>query len=162
MRALVIGAFLLISTTCQAQNQSAVLQQELARFQLYSGCDPVHLVVEYEQENAGTLDLTESRIETTVRSRLRSAHIYNDTTNLPGLFVHVRVIGVAVAVNVDFFLGLFSPDADLSGPAATWTISTLGTHSSGAEGAGFILGIVSEYTDIFIDQYLAINESACE
>ena len=63
------------------------------RFQLWSECRPLELVVEGLHNAAADIGLEENRIETMARSRLRAARLYSDTPQLEYLYILVTVSG---------------------------------------------------------------------
>ena len=155
MRALVLGVFLLASASVQAQND-----QQFERFQLYTGCQPVHLVVIDLSSDALNVGLTKSSILTTVRSRLRGARIYSSEAGTPSLLVSVHVVGLAFNITLDLVKYVTDTRTDLSYPAVTWQ----GTKVTGTHGgeSTYILQSIGPLVDTFIDGYLAVNESACK
>lgn len=149
---IIIGTFILASTTVQAQD----FQSE---WQLYTACAPVNLHIRYHSHNEGKLQLYERTIATTVRSRLRAARIYTDSTSTPLLAVTVKVFGNAFSFQFTLIQLLLNLVTNTEGTGATWTVDDVGTHGYRAE---YILQAISETTDLFIDEYLAVNEPACK
>ena len=151
------------------------------RFYLWNDCRPVPLTVFSASEHAEELELRKEDIETTVRSRLRGARIYDDIPSTeeagwlgwrirhgrygePSLRVDIYVVGFAFKVEVEFRreakLILPVPEGmdPLEGPATTWRTGTIGTHGGDAS---FILSSLSLHVDKFIDEYLRVNADAC-
>lgn len=124
-------------------------------------------------EGAKDIGLTKKSIETTVRSRLRGAKIYDDIQSFsdqPFLFVNASVVGRAFHVRIELNQPLtksaiINPDTEqevvteITQQAPTWETASLGTHGSDT---GYILQAVAENTDEFIDEYLRVNETVCE
>lgn len=52
------------------------VKDRVDRFRLWTGCQPVGLLVESLSESATEIGLTEESIQTLIRSRLRAARIY--------------------------------------------------------------------------------------
>ncbi len=132
----------------------------MENFQLYTGCKDVSLLVERIDPNDARL--TETRVQTTVRSRLRGARIYTAemVMNLYYLYVSVGVFRNAYSISVEFNKWLMDREfPELRGIAPTWSSSSIGTHSNDS---GYILQNLGELVDTFIDQYLEINEDACK
>ena len=110
--------------------------------------------------DASDIGLTKKDIATTVRSRLRGARIYTSEPNyVPYLYVNVNVLGNAFDINVTLNKFVSDLETDLIYPASTWKAGGIGTHG---KDSGYILQEIGQYMDRFIDEYLAINESACE
>ncbi len=112
-----------------------------------------------KKEDADELRLNESTIATTVRSRLRAARIYSSSESLPVLAVNVGIIKQAFSIELNLVQSLWNPITESYGFAITWNSGNHGAH--GYEGT-YVLQIVGQYIDQFIDEYLAVNESACE
>ena len=129
----------------------------------------IGLMVENLDEDAEEISLTKESIEITVRSRLRSAKIY-DALSGPYLYVRVHVVGAAVNVQIDFIQSVTKPPIiDLETeqevyPQTTFSTPTWDTASTGTHGydAGNILEFIAQHTDEFIDEYLRVNEKVCE
>ncbi len=67
------------------------------RFALYTGCQPVGLIIEELPDDAANIGLTKQRMQTAVESRLRGAKIYEEkeeSVNPDWAYLYVRV-GVA-------------------------------------------------------------------
>ena len=155
IKACVCGVLILFAAGAQAQSE---VKQRVARFKLYTACAPLDLIVESLHPDAGEIRLTKSAITTTVRSRLRAARIYN-AEQTAYLYVNVNVAGRAYSINVSLNRWLTDPVHDTSGIATTWNSGSTGTHGGNS---GYILQVIGEHMDRFIDQYLEINEPACE
>lgn len=133
------------------------------RFDLWTGCKPLDLVVEGLDEDALDIGLQEDDIVKSVQSRLRAARIFGASEDAV-LYVHVGILprtipsrGVYV---LDFSLErlLHDQDSDLNNFATTWESGSFGIIDDGAEG---ILSEISKHTDEFIDEYLRVNAEAC-
>lgn len=132
-------------------------------------------------EDARKIGLRTEYIETTVRSRLRRARIYDGVPRLdepgwlgwrvrhlrygePYLHVDINVVSLAFDIEVGFRrsvkVQLTVPEGmdPLVGWATTWTTGSTGTHG---DNASYILSWVSQYVDKFIDEYLRVNADAC-
>ena len=128
------------------------------RFGLWYGCEPVGLVVEGLPEGAKAIGLSKSRIETTVRSRLRGARLYSDEGLRPYLYVNVNVVGAAFGYRMELNKWVKDRASGEVFWAATWRRGGVGTHG---KKASFVLSAIGEMTDEFIDEYLRVNEAAC-
>ena len=144
---------------------------------LFTGCQPVALSLELKDDERNT-DLTEDRIRSMAESRLRSARLLDQTSDV-ALRVKAWVIGPAFHSNVSLYqpayisLGhtwpnlrqrlIHEPSEPVTLPgafayAATWEHNQLGMH--GGDG-GYILQALSESSDAFIAEYLRVNDAAC-
>ena len=152
------------------------------RFRLFTGCMSLEISVGVEDDE-NDLGLSEERLETAVRSRLRGARVFytgptgealdavsdddRDSAwavamlrliNTPVLSVWVHVVGSAFSVDARFRQRVKTISAQLFGTATTWNSGTTGTHG---QDPSYVLGVVAEAMDSFIDDYLRINEEAC-
>ena len=155
----IIGAFMLATTSVQAQDSRAELEREISRFQLYTACSPVYLLVEGLPPDAAEIGLTEDAISTTIRSRLRAARIYTAEMEGLRLYVNVNVVGPAFSYGLELDRVLLDSEHGTRGLATTWDRGGVGTHG---KDPGYILQSLGQVIDIFIDEYLAVNESTCE
>ena len=130
------------------------------RLRLWTGCAPVSLVVEDLNDEAKSIGLLESRIETVVRSRLRGARIYDDDSSLGYFYVNVNVSGPAFSVSISLAKWVEDIISREWGLVKTWDVGVTGTH--GGSDSQFILSTVGEYTDHFVDEFLRVNADACE
>ena len=192
--ALLLITFLIIPAVAQDGTEGRVLSEEERKerkelieqlaeafatyradmFQLGQPCgEKIGLLVEDLTEDAKDIGLTEKSIETTVRSRLRSAKIYDDiqsSLDKPFLFVNASVFSLAFHVRIELNQPLTKPaitnpdteqevSPEITRYAPTWQTASLGTHGSNA---GYILQAIATSTDEFIDEYLRVNETICE
>ena len=160
MRTAIILVLVFVSATVQAQDSQLSASEKAARFQLYSDCAPVYLLVEDLPPVATNMGLTENAILTTTRSRLRGARIYSSNEfNMPYLYVNINVFGYAFNITIELKKFVSDLATDIVYPATTWASGSTGTHG---QDPGFILQSLGQHIDRFIDEYLAVNESDCE
>ena len=172
VRGPVVALLVLVATTpVGAEDVSS-----MDRFQLWYACEPIFLAVEYLPDHAAEMGLTRETITTTVRSRLRAARLYSRRPDRsvpyrpgsriyvsaprPRLSVHVNTLSEGRAFNVDLRFTKWLSDPELNGEtgrATTWDTGTVGQGD-----ADYILSVVSRLTDKFIDEYLRVNDSACQ
>ena len=67
-------------------------------------------------------------------------------------------LGRAFNITLRYNKVLFDSVSDISRLAATWQKGVIGTHGSGA---AHIISTLSGAMDLFITEYLRVNESAC-
>ena len=139
-------------------------------FKLWNDCQSVELLVEGLHDDAAKIGLQVEDIETTIRSRLRSARLYEDRLLAAPTHLYANVNVTRRAFNVDMeykrtvkVLSITVP-ADLAeipfvSEAVTWDKGVVGTHGGSS---GYILSVVARLTDKFIDEYLRVNREACE
>ena len=136
---------------------------DIQRFPLFNECAPMRLVVEDLPGGAADIDLTEERVQTLAKNRLRAARLYNEAAHLylyvrVGVLVSENLHAGAYSVRVSFNKYLNDGALDLNGFAETWNSGSYGTHVGDA---GYILQSLSEHLDKFILEYLRVNEDAC-
>ena len=154
--------------------------RDLMRFTYWTECSPLRLIVLIgDPEEAARIGLTEEAITTAVRSRLRAARLYTDTSNpeVPRLVILVRVVNSKIvtggAFNIDMALNKprYDPLSGHSFPAGPGSLlrlltnshsTDLGLHSGDSTGLAFILSAIGQKMDGFLDAYLRVNESACD
>ncbi len=131
-------------------------EEEVDRFQLFTNCAPLDLLVVVEGD---ALDgLTQESTTRAVRSRMRTARLYDEEA-APYLSVHIHVVGAAFSRSVRLRKRVFDPHSGVRQWATTWETSSTGTH--GRTGGSFVLSKLSEDMDLFLDEYLRVNEAAC-
>ena len=138
------------------------------RFQLFANCKPIDLFVEeLPGTDAARIGLSKQRVQTAVESRLRSAQLYGSSRFapflyfkllIPLLYVKVNVVGAAHSVDFEFHQEVRTLDSGLIGFAATWDHGFTGIHGGDAS---YIMSGISELMDIFLSEYLRVNEGAC-
>ena len=157
----VIVALLVAPGLAMAQDSNdaflAEVRTKLDRFHLWNACEPVSLFVKELGDHASKIGLTEERIETLVRSRLRAARIYHKYRSAY-LYINVSMVGNAYNVNLFLYKSVTDMSSNVRASAITWNISSTGTHG---QDASFILQQISELIDKFIDEYLRVNAKAC-
>ena len=128
------------------------------RFELFNACRPMHLIVGNMHAGVAEIGLTKESIQAAVESRLRAARLY-DVDADPNLYVNVNVVGRAHSLRLEYVKFLYDPVSEDSGFAPTWQRSSTGTHGGDA---AYILSILAGVMDIFLVEYLRVNESACD
>lgn len=150
-------SFLVASPTTGRATQDDI-DDWLDHFDLFNECRPMSLLVVGLSADAADIGLTEGRIQTMAEARLRSARIYDDSVNIPYLYIQVTVVGRAFSDDVSFKKMLYDPVTDRRAPAVTWNRGGAGTHGGDA---GYVLQVLSESLDRFVVEYLRVNEAAC-
>lgn len=137
------------------------LADDVYCYRLFTRCEPIQVSV-YLSENE--IGLTEERIRNVVESRLRAARLYDQNDSRPLLTVSVDMMAereftvVPYSLEIEFHKWLFD---DITG--REFIAGIYDTANYGRSGdAGFIIQIISEHMDRFINEYLRINESACD
>lgn len=130
----------------------------LERFQLYSACQPMKLIIANLSDDAHEIGMTENMVQNTVESRLRSARLF-DSDGIEQLFVGVNILSNAFSIRVEYMKyvnDLRSHEFDYS---PTWATGRFGTH---ARSVDFVLSSLSQSIDQFLTEYLRVNEPDCD
>ncbi len=141
------------------QTGEAEVEERISQFKLFSNCKPMDLVVESLHSDASEIGLTKEAIQAAVESRLRSAQLYSSESIDTYLYVNVHISVPAFNISFEYNKVVYDPASGLRGSATTWSLSSTGT--SGMD-SGYILSVVSKYMDLFLLEYLRVNESACK
>ena len=137
----------------------ADLLEDLTRFQLFTNCGKMNLIVEDLAEDAKKIGLTKKAIANAAKSRLRSAKLFSKEGSVSYLYIYANVIGPAFSTSVAFNKPLYDVYTSMTFPATTWTGGATGTHGSNS---GYIMSYVSQHIDEFLVDYLRVNGKACE
>ena len=156
MRNALLVVLLTFTPSTLAAQVSAV--EGVDRFELYTACSTMSLLVEGLHDSATDIGLSTEAVERSVRSRLRAARIYAAGWNTPNLYININVTPRAFSVDVAFRKRVHDPLSNLWNVAETWNTGITGTH--GGSG-GYILQGLAELMDEFIDEYLRVNEQDC-
>ncbi len=138
-------------------------ESNVTSFQLYNGCQPFQLLVEYDlyEENSDehnqAIDLTKQAIQNLAESRLRAARLHTKTASPQYLDIDIRVVGISFHISLSFMKVVYDTASDSRGYASTWGAGYIGI----ANNSGFILSNLSERMDLFLVEYLRVNEDAC-
>ena len=155
-RALALVAVLAVSPfVSDAFGKDGVSDYE--RFQLFVNCEPMQLVVEGLQPGAAEFGLSVEQIQAAAESRLRSARIY-DSDSLSYLYINVTIVGSAFSINISYRKPVLDIASESIWSATTWNAGRTGTHG---RDAGYILSGISQHLDVFLADFLRVNEEAC-
>ena len=145
-------AVVLATWTERATAQNLTLAN-YERFQLFSGCLPMALIVEGLSDGAAEIELTEERIQTMAESRLRAARLFTSTTSAGTyLYVRVSVGGGMFSMRLEFQKRVSDSLSGESFITGTWNSGHIGTHGRNAD---YILQGLSERLDRFRPGVLA-------
>ncbi len=126
------------------------------RFQLFNDCQPMDLIVEDLSSDERALGLTKVGIESRVVSHLRSARLYDPSSDA-FVYILISALNQAYVVIVELNKVVDDVATTLRYFAATWDRKTIGTGAR----ADTILGVVDEHLNDFIGQYLRVNREVC-
>ena len=130
-------------------------------FDLWAECGPIAIYAAVQ--DGETIGLTQGRIETALRSRLRGARMYNsDVAGAAGI-LNVRVLVADKPDAVFTFRVWFEKKlTDNITGISVWNPTGWSRWVFGANySADDVLTSLAPYIDAFIDDYLRVNEPAC-
>ena len=133
-------------------------EQSYAKFQLYNGCVPMKLVVAELSDKGREIGLSGESIQAAAESRLRASRLYDESA-FDTLFINITVVNNAYAMVLSFHKFVFDLISSLTHQTPTWISTKTGTHGNDR---GYIMSSLSEEIDIFLVEYLRVNESDCE
>ncbi len=132
---------------------------EYERFRLFNDCQPIYPLVEGLSSDAAEIGLTGGAIQAAVESRLRSARLYSsDHFGDSMLYVRVSVVGGAFSTRLEYHKRVIDLASGIMRQTATWNIGSTGTHGSDAS---YILSAVHRRMDLFLVEFLRVNEGSC-
>ena len=122
------------------------------RFQLFNNCKPMGLEIGNVFDDVRALGIAEENVRAAAESRLRTAQLY--AANAPAsLFVAVSRYAIQLQYR--------KPVRDLASGEirAVWTFSNAAEVLDGT--AASVMLEISKQLDLFLVEYLRVNESAC-
>ena len=176
---LLVGCASIIASGALAQEpESEVVQpSESEMFWLYTHCQPVDFTIILDDEVTELFGAKGKALaEAAVESRLRAAKLYVSEGSYyagPRLIIEIDVVGAAFSIHLELYQTLYNfirdgvPDFTIIqgglvlpnvGRASTWSLSILGIHAGDAT---FIRSQLSGPIDVFLANYLRVNETAC-
>ena len=114
----------LLPVATSAQRTGEEFTRALDRFTLFTNCAPVTLSVWLEGDTVP--GLTDESVTRAVRSRLRSARIYDEDSEYRAYF---HVVGRAFHLSVELLKPLYDYASEERFRATTWRRVVTGTHS---------------------------------
>lgn len=151
---LILLSCVLASSICQAQDVLA--PERIDRFNLFTYCFPLSLVIERFDSNHASAGVTKDAVRIAVESRLRSARIYDAESDL-FLYVNLGVINNAYSIEVSLMKLLEDPASGITNYGQTWRSGSFGTFGD----ADFLISGLSGLVDEFLVEYLRVNEPYC-
>ncbi len=89
---------------------------------------------------------------------MRSAHLYDSESASAYWYVNMNVVGTAFSVEFAYRKRVLDFASARDGLASTWRHGSIGT----ARGYEFVVSQLSGLLDIFLTEYLRVNEDACD
>lgn len=155
LAALAALALPLLSSGALAQ----IDDESVARFEFFTKCAPLALLVQPLGPEAHDIGLTQEAIQTAIENRLRSARLYTQyDRQFQYLNVSIHVLPRSFSVTLQLNKFLWDSLLDEWGYATTWHSAGTGTHG---RDANYILSSLSRSIDNFLVRYLRVNEEAC-
>ena len=116
-----------VTTSEKQPPREFTYEERRKRFELFTRCEPINLLVEPLEEAERKTGLTIDSLVAAAESRLRSARLFNDDAD-PFIYLNVHVVDSSVSVNLDFFKYLYDTFSDEVSYSATWSKEMNGTH----------------------------------
>ncbi len=146
--------------------QTAEASSKMQRFQLYTRCLGVHLVVEELPDNAERINLTREQIIKVAMDKLQKAQLYVPRKFVVGapdeihpiLYVNVNLSRTAFSIGIELRKVVLDNYSKREEYAVTWRIGTVGVHGFRNQ---FILRMVDKYTGVFIEEWTRVNRPKC-
>ena len=153
-----VAVLALVSATAGAQPPDPDADAQHERFELFTGCAPLNLIVEPDPDRP---DFT-AAVTAAAESRLRAARLFTESpVGTPWLQVHVNRLGTdnrgPFGLDVNLLKMVHDVVADRIHHAQTWHAGAVGTG-----GDDYIINTLSQHFDQFLAAYLRVNEDACE
>ena len=120
------------------------------------------ILIESLGDDEKKMGLTKGRLRMAVESRLRSARLYSGGSGgaffEAYLYVNVGTFDSAFSISVEYHKWVTDGHGYVGAPS-TWKM-----RSTGLSGKipSFIISGLSELLDLFIAEYLRVNEESCE
>lgn len=133
------------------------------RMRLWTGCRSMQFIVDQLPDRAYGIGLDEKSVGTVVHNKLLAKRLYDAAAENTGLFLFVRINvvgGIAASIEVQLWKPMYDTYLEIPAPAATWTYTSTGFLGVG-EGTDEVLAALSGIMDMFISEYLRVNEDSC-
>ena len=140
--------------------QATIMEMRQRRVQLFNNCEQMSLSVQFMSKDSAIANIEdiEDRIQTMAESRLRAARLFTDSAS-NNLYVGLTVSGPAFSAYMHYAKPLYDAVSGLTCRSPSWLFQVgSGTHGGNAEG---VLHRVSEAIDLFVLEYLRVNDSVC-
>ena len=152
-----ILALLMLAAPCIAQTDDPEL---IKRFQLFANCRPMRVFVVVALDRA-TFDDLESQMRAVVEKRMKAARLLaTEHVPIPALYVEIDGWqGYAFNVKLAFRKWLYDPISNTTWLGAAWLSSGIGmTDGTNPDP---IFTAVNRHMDLFLEQYMRVNQEAC-
>ena len=153
----VVLALVQIAASSSSWAEELSYEERKERFEFFTACGPMNLVVEGLDKDAQSLGLSESRLTAAIESRLRSARLFSSDADRY-LYLNVNVVGRAFSVTLKFNKRMRDLDSREISLSPSWDAGTTGTHGSGSQ---FVIDAAIAMFDRFLVDYLRVNEAEC-
>lgn len=153
-------AVLLLAPAVSVEGQETTIPDRIDRFDLFTECAPVELVLSVFDDEDDPVGLTEDRVRTMAESRLRAARLYDAGLSDARLSLVVTVFR-NVFLNAEIHKTRLDPFTGDALPTGRIPVPRGGRHGGGATAANFIMQLLTERVDALIGDYLRVNEGYC-
>ncbi len=156
-----INIWLAVAFLFAAASASAAEVSDHDRFRLWNECLPTSLLVEGLGEDAAEIGLTKDAIKVAVRSGLRGVRLYSEDraeTALSDLYVRVNISAMAFGIDTQYLKVVTDQATGTTWSTTTWELSSTGMHGGDSS---YIISVLAQHIDKFIDEYLRVNAEVC-
>ena len=141
-------------------------QESRDRFELFNSCKPMALWVDLSGDEEIITGITEEVLRDVAESRLKVARLRLRSDgfsvaawkSFAALNLTVDVVGSNFTVSVEYGKRVTDIYGE-SGHVGTWRSTFTHAHN---KSDWFVMGVVSDQLDRFLNEYLRVNEEACE
>ena len=157
MRVIRLLVLLVFATPSAAQIERPEM---IEQYQLFANCRPMRVFVVVAMDSP-TFDDLEAQIRAVVEKRMKAARLFS-TENVPIHALYVEIDGwegYAFNIKLTFKKWLFDPIVSKTWLGATWLSSGIGMTDGVSPKTVFTA--VNRHMDLFLEQYLRVNRSAC-
>ena len=162
---LAFAVAVLLATPVWAQDEQST---KTDRFQLWNYCDSLGMLVSHVTVwKRGRMQTAEERlvitkIERSVRSRLRAARLYSDDTGIPYLRIYAIVDEGVYRLTFEYKKWVTDDASGERSLVPTWQSGAAGLYGAiDMIEDRALMSSVSQLTDKFLDKYLEVNADSC-
>ena len=155
---LLSGVVVVLSASFPASGQTEMTAVERdQRFELFANCEPMDLLLEGLPSDAAKIDLKHEAILAAAESRLRAARLFSPDAK-HYLYINVNILVPAFSIDVQYHKVVYDLLSEHASLTATWSHAAVGVSRS----SSYILFSLSETLDMFLLEFLRVNQEACE
>ena len=153
------------------REEERVKQQSRDRFDLWNSCKPMGVSGTHNNflgsltsnffSTPEIMDFVREEIYSMAERRLTAARLYESSSET-SVFIRLDIFNNEILVSVNYAKPLLDEASGLTHRTTTWEKRTVVPYARGSQFERLaIKGVVSEFIDAFIDDYLRVNTDAC-